>query len=143
MLAPTSRAVKHSLGRTSGIGVMLLCRGSWCPCYVAQPGSFQQARKSLSGDGIKVVARSVGDGATTAELIATHGLTSRSGTAPVARRVRRDWSLRQSRSGDLQSRGSFSTRPGALLSVPTPLGPLGASCQKTSSIVRYLGEHSA
>jgi peroxiredoxin len=56
-------------------GVVLFFRGSWCPYCKAQLRAFQHAAHSLAETGIKVVALSVDDEATTAELIARHGLT--------------------------------------------------------------------
>lgn len=54
---------------------MLFYRGAWCPYCNAQPHDFQRAGRRLAETGIKVAARSVDDEATTAELIAKHGLT--------------------------------------------------------------------
>jgi peroxiredoxin len=56
-------------------GVVLFYRGSWCPYCNAQLRAFQRAQDNLAEVGAKVVALSVGDEATTAELIAKHGLT--------------------------------------------------------------------
>jgi peroxiredoxin len=55
-------------------GVVLFYRGSWCPYCIAQLRAFQRMEKSLTGLGIKVVALSVDDEATTADLVATHHL---------------------------------------------------------------------
>lgn len=55
-------------------GVVLFNRGSWCPYCNAQLRAFQRARERLAGVGARVVALSVDDEATTAELIARHGL---------------------------------------------------------------------
>jgi peroxiredoxin len=56
-------------------GVVLFYRGSWCPYCNAQLRAFQRATDSLREVGAKVVALSVDDEATTAELVAKHGLT--------------------------------------------------------------------
>ena len=58
-----------------GYGVVLFYRGSWCPYCNAQLRSFQRATDALTGLGAKVAALSVDDEATTAELVAKHGLT--------------------------------------------------------------------
>lgn len=58
-----------------GFGVVLFFRGSWCPYCNAQLRAFQRAQDALSGVGARVVALSVDDEATTAELTAKHGLT--------------------------------------------------------------------
>jgi peroxiredoxin len=55
--------------------VVLFYRGAWCPYCNAQLAAFQRARRALADAGIKVAALSVDDEATTAELIAKHGLT--------------------------------------------------------------------
>jgi peroxiredoxin len=55
--------------------VVLFYRGSWCPYCNAQLRAFERAGERLAETGIKVAALSVDDEATTAELIAKHGLT--------------------------------------------------------------------
>jgi len=54
--------------------VVLFYRGSWCPYCNAQLRAFQRAKDDLAEVGAQVVALSVDDEATTAELIARHGL---------------------------------------------------------------------
>ncbi|GAA3824753.1 redoxin domain-containing protein [Streptomyces chiangmaiensis] len=56
-------------------GVVLFYRGSWCPYCTAQLRAFQRAGERLAETGIKVVALSVDDEPTTAELITKLGLT--------------------------------------------------------------------
>jgi peroxiredoxin len=56
-------------------GVVLFYRGSWCPYCNAQLRAFQRASDGLADVGAKAVALSVDDEATTAELVAKHGLT--------------------------------------------------------------------
>ncbi len=55
-------------------GVVLFYRGSWCPYCNAQLRAFQRAAEALAGVDALVVALSVDDEATTAELVAKHGL---------------------------------------------------------------------
>ncbi len=55
-------------------GVVLFYRGSWCPYCNAQLRAFQRAKDDLAEVGAQVVALSVDDEATTAELVAKHGL---------------------------------------------------------------------
>lgn len=72
---PGGEAIKvpeHFAGR---FGVMLFYRGSWCPYCNAQLRAFQRAADTLAGAGVSVAALSVDDEATTADLIAKHGLT--------------------------------------------------------------------
>ena len=56
-------------------GVVLLLRGAWCPYCNAQLRAFQRAGERLAELGVRVVALSVDDEATTRKLIADHGLT--------------------------------------------------------------------
>jgi peroxiredoxin len=56
-------------------GVLLFYRGSWCPYCNAQLRAFQRASTMLAEAGVQVAALSVDDEATTASLIAGHGLT--------------------------------------------------------------------
>ena len=53
-------------------GVVLFFRGSWCPYCNAQLRAFERASRALAEVGIRVVALSVDDAATTAALVAEH-----------------------------------------------------------------------
>lgn len=55
-------------------GVVLIYRGSWCPYCNAQLASFSRASDKFTELGIKVVALSVDDEATSAALVEKHGL---------------------------------------------------------------------
>jgi peroxiredoxin len=68
-------------------GVVLFFRGAWCPYCNAQLRAFQRAAGSLSDTGIRVAALSVDDEATTAGLIAQHGLTFPVGHSADARAI--------------------------------------------------------
>ena len=68
-------------------GVVLFFRGAWCPYCNAQLGAFQRASATLADAGARVVALSVDDEATTAGLIAKHGLTFPVGFGADARAV--------------------------------------------------------
>src|SRR3954453_8707297 len=54
--------------------VVLLFRGAWCPYCNAQLRAFERAHERLEPLGIRVVALSVDDEATTRALITKHGL---------------------------------------------------------------------
>lgn len=56
-------------------GVVLFYRGSWCPYCNAQLRAFERAGDRLAETRIKVVASSVDDEPTTANLIAKYQLT--------------------------------------------------------------------
>jgi peroxiredoxin len=68
--------------------VVLFFRGSWCPYCKAQLRAFQRAQEKLDEFGIKVVALSVDDGATTRELIAKHELSFPVGHSADAAAIR-------------------------------------------------------
>src|SRR5437016_5991498 len=55
-------------------GVVLIYRGSWCPYCNAQLASFSRAADKFTQLGIKVVALSVDDEATSAALVEKHHL---------------------------------------------------------------------
>ncbi|MDQ2813446.1 MAG: peroxiredoxin family protein [Actinomycetota bacterium] len=55
-------------------GVVLFYRGAWCPYCNTQLRAFQRAKDDLTEIGARVVALSVDDEATTADLIAKDGL---------------------------------------------------------------------
>ena len=55
--------------------VVLMFRGSWCPYCNAQLRAFERARDRLDELGVRVVALSVDDEATTAALIERHHIT--------------------------------------------------------------------
>lgn len=59
---------------TGSFGVVLIYRGAWCPFCNAQLAAFEQATEKLAGLGIKTMAFSVDDEATTAGLAAKHKL---------------------------------------------------------------------
>jgi len=68
-------------------GVVLIYRGSWCPYCNAQLRAFQRAQDRLTAAGVKVVAFSVDDEATTQQLISKLGLTFPVGHDADARRI--------------------------------------------------------
>jgi peroxiredoxin len=55
-------------------GVVLIYRGAWCPYCNAQLSAFERASGKLAEVGVKVAAFSVDDEATTAALVAKHGI---------------------------------------------------------------------
>lgn len=71
----TDGAVHDLPGELAGsFGVVLFYRGSWCPYCNAQLRAFQRAGDTLAELGIKVVALSVDDEATTKETVDKHKL---------------------------------------------------------------------
>ncbi len=55
-------------------GVVLIYRGAWCPYCNAQLSGFERASAKLAEIGVKVAAFSADDEATTAALVAKHGI---------------------------------------------------------------------
>ncbi len=72
---PGGETVKVPEAFAGQFAVMLFYRGSWCPYCNAQLRAFQRASATLADVGVQVAALSVDDEATTADLIAKHGLT--------------------------------------------------------------------
>ncbi|HUN34744.1 MAG TPA: redoxin domain-containing protein [Trebonia sp.] len=72
---PGGQAVTVPEAFGDGFGVVLFYRGSWCPYCNAQLRAFERASATLASVGTSVAALSVDDEATTAALIAKHGLT--------------------------------------------------------------------
>ena len=68
-------------------GVVLIYRGAWCPVCNAQLAAFAKASDQFAELGIEVVAFSVDDEATTAELVEEHGLTFSAGHSADADEV--------------------------------------------------------
>lgn len=69
-------------------GVVLFFRGSWCPYCNAQLRAFRRAEPQLAAAGVRVVALSVDDEATTSALIEKHGLSFPVGHSADAHAVR-------------------------------------------------------
>ena len=68
-------------------GVVLFYRGAWCPYCNAQLRAFQLAQGRLAEVGARIVALSVDDELTTANLIAKHGLEFPVGHGADARAI--------------------------------------------------------
>ena len=68
-------------------GVVLFYRGSWCPYCNAQLSGFERAKDRLANVGVKVVALSVDDEATTRDLIAKHKISFQMGYGADARAI--------------------------------------------------------
>ncbi len=68
-------------------GIVLIYRGSWCPYCNAQLASFSRASETLAELGAKVVALSVDDEATAAELVTKRKLAFPVGHSADAQKV--------------------------------------------------------
>src|SRR5690242_13876476 len=80
---PGGRTLRLPDALAGRYGVVLYYRGSWCPYCNAQLSAFQRSLDNLADADVSIVALSVDDEATTADLIARHGLRFPSVTAPT------------------------------------------------------------
>jgi peroxiredoxin len=126
-------------------GVVLFFRGSWCPYCNAQLRAFQRAAGSVAETGIKVVALSVDDEATTAELIARHGLTFPVGhSADAAAVAGLTGAFVNPDPVFLQSTGFVLDPSGQVVVSVYSSGAIGRLVpEDVLGLVRYLREHAA
>ncbi len=124
--------------------VILFYRGSWCPYCNAQLRAFQRAAGSLAETGARVVALSVDDEATTAELIAKHGLTFPVGHSADARAVAAETGAFVNEDPlFLQSTGFVLDPAGRVVVSVYSSGAIGRLVpEDVIGLVRYLREHA-
>ena len=107
-------------------GVVLIYRGAWCPYCQAQLAGFQRASEKLAEAGIKVVALSVDDKATTVGTIEKFNLSFPVGHSANAETVA---SITGAYTNDspryLQATGFLLAPDGKILSAVYSSGPLG------------------
>jgi peroxiredoxin len=125
-------------------GVVLFYRGSWCPYCNAQLRSFERAREQLAEVGADVVALSVDDEATTAELVARHKLTFPVGfgaDAPVVSAATGAFVDREG--GYLQSTGFVLDPSGKVVISVYSSGAIGRLVpDDVVGLIRYIRDHS-
>jgi peroxiredoxin len=129
--------------RRDGFGGVLFYRGSWCPYCNAQLRAFQRAGEALAEVGAKVVALSVDDEATTAELIAKHGLTFPVGhSADAAAIAAATGAFVDPERGFLQSTGFVLDPAGRVVVSVYSSGAIGRLVpEDVVGLVRYLAQH--
>jgi len=122
------------------LGVVLFCRGSWCPYCNAQLSAFQRARERLAGVEAQVVALSVDDEAATADLI------NRTvwGSPPATARTLTLWPRPPARWSTTtrytcSQPGSCSTLTAGSSSASTPAVPSDGWCPRMSSASSVTG----
>lgn len=119
-----TRRVADALG--DGYGVVLFYRGSWCPYCNMQLRAFQRAQDALAEVGAAVVALSIDDEATTAELVAKHGLTFPVGhSADAAAVSAATGAFVEARRGILQSTGFVLNPDGKVMVSVYSSGAIG------------------
>ena len=128
-----------------GFGVVLFYRGSWCPFCNAQLRAFQRASEALAEVGAKVVALSIDDEATTAGLIAKHGLTFPIGHgADAAAIAGATGAFVDPEGGFLQSTGFVLDPAGRVVVSVYSSGAIGRLApEDVVGLVRYLAQHAS
>ena len=126
-------------------GVVLIYRGAWCPYCQAQLGGFQRASEKLAAAGIKVVALSVDDEATSVGTIEKFKLSFPVGHSANADKVA---SITGAYSNDspryLQSTGFVLAPDGKILIAVYSSGPLGRLvAEDVIGMVNYIKSKAA
>ena len=145
LTVPGGQSVRVPEEFAGQFGVMLFYRGSWCPYCNAQLRAFQRASATLADAGVQVAALSVDDEATTAALIARHGLTFPVGYGADARAVAAlTGAFVNPDPVYLQSTG-FVLDPGGKVVVSVySSGAIGRLVpDDVAGLVRYVREHAA
>jgi peroxiredoxin len=107
-------------------GVVLIYRGGWCPFCQAQLAGFQRASEKLATTGIKVVALSVDDEATTAGTVEKHKLNFPVGhSADVDKVAAITGAYTNESPRYLQATGFVLAPDGKILNAVYSSGPLG------------------
>ncbi|MEU5565013.1 peroxiredoxin family protein [Micromonospora musae] len=128
-----------------GFGVVLFYRGSWCPYCKAQLRAFQRSLGKLAELGVKVVAVSVDDEATTKQTIAEHGLEFPVGhSADPDAFAEATGAFVNDDPRYLQSTGFVLDPEGKVVVSVYSSGAIGRLVpEDVAGLVRYLREHQA
>jgi peroxiredoxin len=106
--------------------VILIYRGGWCPYCQAQLAGFQRAKEKLAETGIKVVALSVDDEATTSATIEKHKLSFPVGHSADADQVAAVTGAYTNEAPHyLQTTGFLLDPDGRILNAVYSSGPIG------------------
>jgi peroxiredoxin len=126
-------------------GVVLFFRGAWCPYCNGQLRAFQRASATLADVGVRVVALSVDDEATTVGLIAKHGLTFPVGFGADARAIADlTGAFVNPDPVYLQSTGFVLDPAGKVVVSVYSSGAIGRLVpDDVAGLVRYVREHAA
>jgi peroxiredoxin len=126
-----------------GFGVVLFYRGAWCPYCNAQLRTFQRAADNLDEVGTKVVTLSVDDEATTAEVVAKHGLTFPVGHSADAKAISAaTGAFVDPERGFLQSTGFVLNPDGQVVVSVYSSGAIGRLVpDDVVGLIRYLRDH--
>ena len=126
-------------------GVVLIYRGAWCPYCQAQLGGYQRASERLAAAGIKVVALSVDDEATSVGTIEKFKLSFPVGHSADADKVA---AITGAYTNDspryLQSTGFVLAPDGKILNAVYSSGPLGRLvAEDVIGMVNYIKSKAA
>jgi len=126
-------------------GVVLFYRGAWCPYCNAQLRAFQRASDSLAEVGAKVVALSVDDEATTAEVVAKHGLAFPVGHSADAKAISAaTGAFVDPERGFVQSTGFVLNPDGQVVVSVYSSGAIGRLVpDDVVGLIRYLRDHAS
>ncbi|MGA8017142.1 MAG: peroxiredoxin family protein [Candidatus Dormiibacterota bacterium] len=126
-------------------GVVLFYRGSWCPYCNAQLRAFQRAAHKLAELDVELVALSVDDEKTTAELIAKHGLTFALGHSADAKAISAaTGAFVDPAGGFLQSTGFLLDPSGKVIVSVYSSGAIGRLVpEDVVGLIRYTRDHAS
>jgi peroxiredoxin len=144
-VTPTDRAALELPGALAGhFGVVLFYRGAWCPYCNAQLRAFQRAADGLTEVDARVVALSVDDETTTAELVAKHGLTFPVGHSADAQAVAEATGAFVNPDPQfLQSTGFILDPTGRVVVSVYSSGAIGRLVPEDAiGMIRYIREHA-
>lgn len=129
---------------SGAFGVVLVYRGAWCPYCNAQLSAFARAKESLDAAGIRVVAFSVDDEETSAELVATRHLNFPVGHNADADKVAETLGTYVNEEPrHLQSSGFVLGPNGSVLTAVYSSGAIGRLVQDdVVGLVHYINEQA-
>ncbi len=130
-------------GLAGSYGVVLIYRGSWCPYCNAQLAAFSRAADTLAELGVKVVALSVDDKATSTALVEKHHLGFPVGYGAGADKVAAATGAYTNGSPHyLQSTGFVLDPNGKVLTAVYSSGAIGRLvADDVAGFVRYMKSH--
>jgi peroxiredoxin len=147
LLNPGDQFPRLTITATDGqpFTVVLFYRGSWCPYCNAQLRAFERAAPALADNGIRVIALSVDDKDTTAELVARHKLTFPVGYGADAEAVAAaTGAFVNPDPVYLQSTGFVLDPAGKVIVSVYSSGAIGRLVpEDVTGLVKYLREHAA
>ncbi|MGH9088226.1 MAG: peroxiredoxin family protein [Acidimicrobiales bacterium] len=142
---PDAPALQLPEALAGHFAVVLFYRGAWCPYCNAQLRAFERAHDTLAELDARVVALSVDDVTTTAELIAKHGLRFPVGHSADANAIAEaTGAFVNSEPTYLQSTGFLLDPTGQVLVSVYSSGAIGRLVpDDVAGVLRYLRDHAS